>query len=336
MSDRTLNELSNAEIVPNAGGSNAYMVRFGEGDYDTVNKSGKNTLLLKRRVTPDGTAEYGGIIVNFDLQNDVITLHDGDNDVHVPEAKHENVLWAIYEEDGPRLNKLFDELYTPTVREGLMDMLMPRFREEKSDIRKSEDGWLIGGDILVSWDATNHPVNVAQTHVVSGGSTVEADKDKGARDIQFKMANGDITLPNGTTTELTDVEMKFLISVGLILDKNPDHYDDGLFDAIESSHISAFTDEKSGLFHSHSVGKHRLSDLGVTDEATDRLWYNSFDHAGVHELALRENEFANAPIDVFEDAPNDDARKWEKINSTKEKAPIPKSVRSDLEERYGE
>jgi len=330
-----LAELLDAEIVEGMGGPNAFLVDFGDEDYDLVSKSPKNRLILEEDMDLQGSVEYGGILVDFDLANDDIYLDNGDGeDVRVPSEKHEHVLWSIRDEDGPRLQKLFDALYVPTVRQGLMDMLMPRFREAKSDIRKTEDGWLLQGDILVSWDGENHPVDVAKTHVVRGGKAVEADEDKEAREIEFKMADGNITLPNGTSTELSDVEMRFLITVGLALDTNPSHYDDGLYAAIESSRVVSFTDTRSGLHHGHVPSKHRIQDLGVTDEASERLWYNSYDHAGVHELYVRRSEFENAPIDVFEDAPNDDASKWQKIQNTSKKAPIPTSVREDLENRY--
>jgi len=339
MTDRNLSELANGEIVPDMGGPNGWLVRFGEGDYDTVNKSGKNTLLLREDFELEDTVSIGGIMVEFDLQADSISLNNGDNEVRVPADKQENVLWAVYDEDAPRLNRLFDSLYTPTVRVGLMDQFMPRFRREPEDVRKTEDGWLINEDILVSWDGSNHPVSVQTTHVVQGSTTVEADEDKEAREIQFPSGFDDedsfeATAPAGRTFDIEPVEAQFLTTVGLILGLNPSNYDDDVQGAISDSTIEAFTDTRSGLHHNHGLGKHTLGDLGVTDEAIDRLWYNEFDHTGVWEMAVRENEFKNAPIDVFEDAANDNASKWEKIHSTKEKAPIPQHVRSDLESRY--
>lgn len=337
MTERTLSELANAEIVPDMGGPNGWLVRFGEGDYDTVNKSAKNRLILEGEVGIEDSVSYGGIMVDFDLEADEISLHDGDNEVRVPATKHENVLWAVRDSDGGRLRKLFDELYVPTVRQGLIDMLTPRFRREGSELRKTGEGWLLNGDILLSWDASNHPVNVAQTHVVSGGSTVEAEEDKEAREINFSLSDDtEVRLPNGTTTELDEVEMEFLVSAALILGHEANEfYQDGLTDSIKNSNIVGFTDTKSGLHHGHGLRKHTLSQLGVTDAAADRLWYNDYDHTGVWEMAVREDEFKTAPIDVFEDAANDDPSKWRKIHNTKEKAPIPKHVRSDLESRYG-
>jgi hypothetical protein len=216
-----------------------------------------------------------------------------------------------------------------------MDMLTPRFRQEKSEIRKTGDGWLLNGDILLSWDASNSPVNVAQTHVVQGGNTVEADTEKQARDISFNLSDDtEVKLPNGTTTELTEVEMKFLTSAGVIVGNNPSHYNDGLHESIENSHVNGFIDTKSGLYHGHSEGKHRIQDLGVTDECANMLWSNENDHTPLHEMALREQELKNSPIDVFVDAPNDDESKWSKIHSTREMAPIPKHIRRRIEKQF--
>lgn len=331
-----LNELANAEIVPNQGGPNAWLVRFGENDYRPVNKSAKNRLILEEDVLDRDSFEYGGVTVAVDFQTDDYVLNRDGQTVRIPNEKQEHVLWALRDEDGPRLNKLFDELHVPTVRTGLMDMLMPRFRQRKSEIRKTDDGWVVNGDILVAWDATNSPVDVEQTHIVRGGEAVAADTSKEARDIRFDISDDtEVTLPNGATTNLDEVEMKFLTTVALILGRGDSGlYGDGLSESIQDSHITAFTDTKSGLHHGHSMGKHTLDMLGVTDEAMERLWYNEYDHAGVHEMKVRRSEFENAPIDVFEDAANNDAQKWRKIQSTSEKAPIPKSVRSDLEARY--
>jgi hypothetical protein len=221
MSDHTLYELMNGEIVPDMGGENAWLVRFGEGEYDTVNKSGKNTLLLKREFGLTSVVSHGGIRVAFDLEEDNIFLteEESGDDVRVPSEKHENVLWAVYDEDGPRLRDLFDELYEPTVREGLLDQLMPRFRNDVDEIEKMELGWIVNSDILVSWTGSNHPLNVDSTYVVNSGEAVEADEDKEAREIDFYMPdNRDVYLPNGTQTTLTDVEVRFLTTVGLLVE----------------------------------------------------------------------------------------------------------------------
>jgi len=339
MTERTLSELAAAEIVPDMGGENAYLARFGEQDYDSVNKSAKNTLLLKDRVAVDDNIAVGDIMVDFDLENDEINLHGGDDSLRVPEDKHENVLWAVYDEDGGRLHKIYDDLDVPTVRQGLMDQYMPRFRRDSDDIRKTESGWLLD-DILISWDGSNSPANNVDTHIVSGGKAVPTDDEKEVREISmppyFDVSKDEyeVTAPDGRTFELDGVELLFLTTVGLILDRNPENYDDALNKSIENSKIVGFTDTKSGLYHSHPEGKHRIQDLGVTDECADMLWSNENDHTPLHEMALREQELKNAPIDIFEDADNDNTQRWNKIHFTSENASIPKDVRSQLEKQF--
>ena len=334
-SNYTTQDLVNGEIVPNAGGPNSWLVRFGEGEYELVGRNAKNQLILEDGVFDVDTFTFGGVTVHVNFDSDEYSLERDGNTVPVPVEKQEHVLWSIHDADGERLNNIFDALYVPRVRVGLMDMLTPRFRQEKSEIRKTGDGWLLNGDILLSWDASNSPVNVAQTHVVRGGNTVEADTEKQARYISFNLSDDtEVKLPNGTTTELTEVEMKFLTSAGVIVGNNPSHYNDGLHESIENSHVNGFIDTKSGLYHGHSEGKHRIQDLGVTDECANMLWSNENDHTPLHEMALREQELKNSPIDVFVDAPNDDESKWSKIHSTREMAPIPKHIRRRLEKQF--
>jgi len=43
----------------------------------------------------------------------------------------------------------------------------------------------------------------------------------------------------------------------------------------------------------------------------------------------------NAPFEVFESVSNDDAAMWQKINKTKENAPVPQEVNESLEAMYG-
>lgn len=335
MTDRSLQELANAEIAEGHGGENSMLVRFGENDYELINKSPKHRLVVKRDVLDRDEFTYGDVTVDVDLQRDEYTLSCDGREIRVPPEKHEHVLWALYDEDGPRLNKLFDALYVPTVREGLMDNYMPRYRAN-DEIRKTDDGWIVEDDVLVSWDADNHPIDVTQTYVIKHGEAVEADHSRTAREIEFPEILGPVNAvaPHGQTYELREVEAQFLATVALLDGGAKSVYDDGLYHYVESCEIEAFTDSKSGLHHNHDVDKHSLEDLNVTQDAIDRLWYNEYDHTGVHELALRQDEFEDAPIDVFEDAPNDSTQKWNMIERTREKAPIPGEVRDDLEARY--
>ena len=331
---RTTEELANAEIVPNQGGDNSWLVRFDEQDYDFVNKTPKNRLILQKGVLDRESFEYGGVTVSVDFEKDEYSLERDGDTVAVPLEREEHVLWSVYDEDGPRLNKLFDELYEPTVRVGLMDQFMPRFREG-DEISKVEDGWLVG-DILVDWSGGNSPATIDETHIVRGNQTEVTTEKTDARQISFSLPDSRIAqTPSGREFELEDVELEFLTTVGLIVDSWGD-YGDSVSEAIESSHINGFTDTKSGIYHQHGLGKHTLDMLDVTEAAIEKLHFNEYDHTGVHEMAVREQEFSNAPFDVFENAENGDPSKWNKIHSTKKKAPIPKKVRTSLEEMYGQ
>jgi len=334
-SNYTTQDLVNGEIVPNAGGPNSWLVRFGEGEYELVGRNAKNQLILEDGVFDVDTFTFGGVTVHVNFESDEYSLERDGHTVPVPVEKQEHVLWSIHDEDGERLNSIFDELYVPRVRVGLMDMLMPLLRDDDTDIVKTEDGWVINGEILLSWDSSNHPIDVEETHVVRSGDAVPANTNKQARDISFTLSDSVIVnLPNGTQTELDDVEQKFLVSAAVIADADISQMPRGLQNAVEDSRISSFTDTRSGLFHNHSESKHKIQDLGVTDECADMLWSNANDHTPLHEMALREQELKNAPIEVFEDAPNDDPTMWQKIHSTREIAPIPKHIRLMLEDMY--
>lgn len=342
-SNRSLQELSNAEIVPNAGGPQAYMVRFGENDYEMLNKSSKHRLILEEGVFDDTPTDQpfvafnldGYVVeVDFDYDDIIITSPDAD-DVRVPPERHENVLWSVYDDDTERLASIHDDLYEPTVRIGLMDNYMPRFRRG-DEVQKTDDGWLYDGEILVRWNAENEAVDVGETHIVRSGGTQVASTDREARDVTLPDFDEPVaaTTPDGRTIDLDGVEARFLASVALITGNNAGMYDDELSSLIDGGSITAFIDTRSGLHHGHGLQKHTLGQLGVTDAAQSRLWYNSHDHAGVHEMKVRRDEFEDAPIDVFDDAANDDPSKWQKIEDTSKQAPIPSHVRDDLSERY--
>lgn len=341
MTDLTLQQIANAEIVPDMGGPEQWLIRTGEEEYEFVPKNARNTLLLK----DNEVNEKGGVIVAgdysvvLDFEADTFRLAGPSRSVNVPSESEENVLWAAYDRDEARLARLFSNLTEGRVRVGTVDYFLPRFREAREDdmLRKVEDGWLVDDEILVNWRAENYAINVEETHLVKGGGTVVADETKPARDLDFGNLPDEATVqtPTGGEVELFDDEIEFLATVEFLLEERGYIVDNGLIgDAVEQAQVSAFTDTKSGLHHGHGLQKHDLSDLGVTDEAIQRLWSNSYDHTGVWEMGIREQEFKNAPFSVFEDAENHDADKWRKIKSTQEKAPIPQSTKDQLEEMY--
>ncbi len=346
-SDWTYDDLREAEVVPSHSGEGVYLVRLGENDYVSVPNTGLTTLALHDDVFDsfdgdgsafdgDGSTELGSVTVEVDFDADEVVLERGGDTARIPEDKHENVFYAVHDRDMARLTDLFEEHYTPTVRRGVMDWFLPRFRKD-DEVRQTDEGWLLNDEVLLRWDGSNEVADPSlDTHVVRGGSTKQQDIGREAYSVSFDLDKPvEATTPAGRMYMLDAVEAEFLVTVGLVLEQNPHHYSDDLWLSIDDSSIDAFTDTKSGIRHGHSKKKHRLRDLGVTTDTIEKLYYNEHDHAGVVELAYREQEFRNAPFGVFERAANDDDGMWQKINDTKENAPVPHEVNESLEAMYG-
>lgn len=348
-SDWTYDDLREAEVVPAHSGEGSYLVRLGENDYVSVPNTGLTTLALHDDVFDsfdgDGTAfdddsaESGSVTVDVDFDANEVVLERGGDTARIPSEFHENVFYAVHDRDMARLNDLFEEHYTPTVREGVMDWFLPRFRSD-DEVRKTDEGWLIDGQILVRWDATNELATSTDTHVVRGGSTQKKDVGRTALDIDYQLPEEKTaTTPDGRSVDLSEEELRFLTTVGLELRRGGlgDLYDDAVSEAIDSSNITSFTDPKSGIHHGHSKwnkANHHITDLDVTEQAADMLWSNPNDHSACHEMMIRRQEFENSPIDVFENAPNDDPSRWRSISSAQDKAPIPQEFKEQLQEMY--
>jgi hypothetical protein len=362
MSEFTLDELQDGEIVPGQGGPKTWLVRFGDQDYRLVNKTPKHRLLLETDVLssandPDTRTVQDGdetkhVTFIADVENDRYRLTVNGRPVSVPSEHEDDVLNAYADEDFSWLLNIHQEIVSNRVRVGLLDRFMPRFDEARDEGRlvKGEDGWVIDDTFIVQWDGENYLAEDVEQHVVQGDTTVRADESRQARVLNFDNLSDEMEVdaPDGQEMTITRREAKFLATVECLL--NPEEYltddeardvhrltewsDDPIAATARTASVESFTDEKSGLVHLHSVSKHTLDQLGVTDAAVERLFYNSFDHAGAHEMKAREEEFRNATFDVFEDAPNNDARKWEKIESTSRKAPIPQQVRDDINSRF--
>jgi len=115
--------------------------------------------------------------------------------------------------------------------------------------------------------------------------------------------------------------------------------DDVIEDLTDQAEVTGFTDSKTGIHHGssrHDFQKHDVTDLNVTDDVRDMLWSNPYDHAAVHEMLLRKQEFVNNPdISVFKDRDDDsDSWKWDEIEKTSENAPIPPEVRDKLDRMF--
>jgi len=344
-------ELENAEIVPNQGGPNAWLLRFGEGDYDIVGKSPRNKLLVEEDINIENGAyvdspdvEYAYMVKlsnESELGLQEIRPSESMSRVTVPVEYESDVYEAVLNTNGERLQEIYNELHTVEVREGVMDMVMPLFREGDMNVRKTSEGWLFGDetedDILLAWDAENHPVDV-QTMFNGRGEKVDSiESSTTAREIDFNLPDDMVmNLPNGTETALTDVEKEFLVTAGLINGIQESRAPNSLCEAIESSRVSSFVDSRSGIRHDHQITKHTLDSLNVTEEVKDKLYYNDYDHAGVHELLARRNEFQAAPITIFTDVPDNHADRWWDVEQTSEKALIPQEVKDYIQSAYNQ
>lgn len=346
---RSIDRIADAEIVPDMGGPNQWLVRVGPEEYEMVPKSGRNTLILKDNYVSasldDGfstvSVNVGQYTVEIDFEQNKHRISQNDGEAfRVPSASVENVMWATYDRDEDRLARLYSDIVGGRARASKLDHFLPRFEAPRSDgvLEITEDGWVIDNEILVTYNVENYTIQPDNTY--SHSDATAFDDERQARDISFDIPNEDtfdVNAGDSVTTTITRDELEFLTTVQYILESEYEYAIGNGFigDIVEQAHINSFTDTKSGLHHGHSLEKHDLSDLNVSDEAIEKLWSNSYDHTGVWEMSMRRQEFENAPFDVFDDdAANDDGNKWRKIERTKENAPIPQSTKDMLREMY--
>lgn len=231
---------------------------------------------------------------------------------------------------------------------------------EPSKIEIEDNGWIVEGTYLVTFDgAENYLVDDIDQYSVSGNKVVETDSEKQAVGLTFDTEPLAVFEVDGRELSLSSKEQRFLASVNFLLEPSNyldvDHFEQEVYEAIETAkgetfhnsqielitrsvNVSHFVDPQSGLLHRHDIDKHVLrSTFKVQRWVIDELDYSSFDHAGLAELAYREQEFrAEDTREVFFDAtPNDDDGRWQNINSTEKNAPCPPEVYRKLRAKYG-
>lgn len=358
--NRTLTEIANAEIVPGQGGPNEWLMRFGDNDYDFISKESELNRLAVENPDLLHDAEDGAVlttddsrIVSFKIDTDsnryTIRKPSGGTLV-VPNRYQDEALSTFAQEDGDGLLELYDRIEEEQVDRNVVNSFADRFDDETVDVR--DDGWTIDDTFIVQYNAENYLAEDVTVHVRDGSQTRPADTSKQARELNFNI-NGEVeaSAPDGTRFTLGEKEQRFLATVEVLSDpveyfgegsreaqaieNQKEWANDPISAVARSASCRGFTDEKTGLHHGHGLNKHRLGDLGVSQEAIDRLYYNDFDHAGVVELAYRENQFRNADFPVFTDAANNNESKWQKIRNTKDNAPVPERVHTELRRMYG-
>jgi len=358
-SERTVSELANAEIVPGQGSANEWLMRFGTDEYDFVTKTERNKLIVETDLLSDAEdGVYLGVnreghsdnAVRFvaDLDTETYTISTNGDKIIVPTRYEDDALRGLREEDGEALLDVYEQVRAEQVHEDVVNKFHSRFDTQSVEV--TSEGWVINDTFLVQWNAENYIVDDMTVHVREGNDTVAIDDSKQARDLSFNLPETvETETPGGEGVTLGQREQEFLATVEVLL--NPFEYleddaaqtiedmaewsNDPVSAAARTAKVNSFTDEKTGLHHGHGIRKHRLGDLGVTQEAIDHLYYNDFDHAGVVELAYREDQFRNVDFDVFKHTSNNDESKWQKIRNTKENAPVPDRVHRRLRQMYG-
>jgi len=362
-SGRSSDEKLNAEVIATsgpAGDPDVYLVEYADGEQVYEPATPTNVALFEDGLFEQvqGHSEFQqistGITVELDAdvlnRNYVLTV-DG-TEIPVPSDRIESVLNAFQGgEAGSNLYGLYEDIIEGQVRRHVVERFIDRFPEDR--VEQTPEGWVVDETFVVTYEGTNHLTDLDPTDPYSN----ETDESKQAvyLDINATEDRG-IVAPDGERVELTPLEQEFITQVeGLLypedyfgvelVDEIQQHktegevLDDVIEDLTEQASVTGFTDSKTGIHHgssNHDFRKHDVRDLNVTEEVRDKLWSNPYDHAGVHELLLRKQEFINNPdIDVFTDRDDDsDSWKWNEIEKTSENAPIPPEVRDKLDRMF--
>lgn len=118
---------------------------------------------------------------------------------------------------------------------------------------------------------------------------------------------------------------------------------DGLMGDLRSTEaeVTNFTAILSEIEHGHGMEDWQMEgqhDVRKAFDVRDEFVAEHFitmpnDHASIFEMVMRRSEFEQADMDLFEDAPNTSAQKWNKVENMarSSRAPIPETARRKLE-----
>jgi len=100
----------------------------------------------------------------------------------------------------------------------------------------------------------------------------------------------------------------------------------------ENMSVSDYTAPRSNLNHGHHFEKHDVRQkFGVNDELIKEFFmYAPNDHAAVHEMLARKEEFIQSDTPVFSDTHDADSGRWAQIERTAGSAPVPDETHRDL------
>lgn len=259
------------------------------------------------------------------------------------------------------LYRTFNEIRSKRVREPVVAEFADRHTgvategsfmtgtESRVDIR--DEGWVIDETFLVTFEAENYVVDDITTHEVEGGTVVEADERHQFLEVSFDAkSEAVVEAPSGVDVDLSEREQEFLATVEVLcypgdylgtdlvhkVEQAVEDTVEPIADVADTADVQSYMDHKTGLVHDHELDKHTLrATFNVTREVIDELYFNEHDHAGVHELVYREEEFRDADFDVFYDTDNCNDARWQRIDETTSTAYVPDSVHLELRARYG-
>lgn len=263
---------------------------------------------------------------------------------------------SLPRDQATRLYRLYEDVISGRVRQDVIDSVVNTLSLDAGGrLDRTSNGYVVQDTYLVTWEAENYLADDVTTYERDGGDVVETDDEPQALGVTFRTEPRHVVEISGSEVILTEKEQRFLGTLEVLLQPEAylevETFQQEAYQAIleatgedvgplrniaVSVEIDHYVDPTTGLLHRHGVDKHVLrSTFDVNFWVIDELHYNSWDHAGLQELAWREAEFRDADRDVFRDTDNDDDERWNRIQDRADGAPCPPEVYTRLRGMYG-
>jgi len=366
-SNRSIEQKKGATVVDTSGPSDdpdVFLVEYPDGSVEYEPATPENVALFQSGLydrvqgVTSTVATVGDRNVDVRLQADIESgtydLSIAGDQVPVPREYVTDIINAFDGAQGAalgsRLYSIYEDIIEGQIRRYVVSQFEDRFPDDRVEV--TPDGWEVDDTFVVTYDVENYLIDIDP--VSPNGNGYDSSKQGVYLDLNATSTR-EVRTPDGDRIELEPDEQEFLAMVeGLLYPE--DYFGANLVDDIEQhkaegeavgdvieqvtsdADVGGFTDSKTGIHHgstNHSFQKHDVSDLNVTEDVREKLWSNPYDHAAVHEMLLRKQEFVNNPdIDIFTDDEDDSDFKWSEIENTSEHAPIPSDVRNKLDSMF--
>jgi hypothetical protein len=295
----------------------------------------------------------------------VITVDD--ISVVVPTQRHDEVISAVRDNTGAlvgtRLYQLYRDIANNQVRRDVVEQFLSRYDDDR--VLVTENGWVIDDTFIVTYEAENYLTGDDPIYERSGGDMEPIDESKPAVGIEFDVDGEEVVqLPDvDNTVRVGETEQVFLATVEALLypedylnvelvdevrqHRSGDTTQTTISEIADTGTVHEHTDSKTRNWHNHGFDKHRAiseaqvgnldSSLGMTERAVDMLVFNDYDHAAPHELLYRQQEFEQAPFDIFEadGVANDDSSRWTAIERAADSAPLNDEHHQQMQAMFG-